>query len=140
VSDRLAEIEARRAARKASQEAARQEQRATDLEALDALEAEHGEVPYVDVAHPVEGLPTLAAGRPSKPAELKRYRSRIRVTKEGGIEGAPEAAEELALACLTYPSREVYDKLVAQRPGIAAALGGAIVEHASAKAREEGKG
>lgn len=140
--DKLAEIEARRAARKVALDAQYREQRVKDLEALEQLECTHGEgnVAYVDLNSWSPGLPTLVAARASKPIEIKRYRARIKI-KDGQIEGSAEAAEELAAICRTYPiEKDDYAAVLEARPGIGAALGGELVRRATAQANEAGKG
>lgn len=135
------EIEARRAARKAEAERARSEQRAEDLEAIDALEVEYGDsyVAVIDVPYS-PGLPTCAAVRCPKPAEIKRYRARVSI-KGDQVRGAHEGAEELARSTIIYPAdADVRDRLLDSRPTLAVQLGTAALDLAQGKRAEEGKG
>jgi|GEM_PF-5023240 hypothetical protein len=135
--DMVAEVEARRAARKAEQASKRAEQRVLDLEALDGLEVEHGDsnVAHLDVdAGP--GLPTLAAVRCPRPAEVKRYQARLREKHPDPV----AAAEEIGAACLVYPpAGEQRSALLAARPGLPVQLGTLALELATGRAADEGK-
>lgn len=102
---RIQELEARRAARRAAADASRNAQRATDLEAVDALEEAYGPggVVLVETDRFIEGLPTMAAFRLPKPIESKRFHDRL---KEKGGKGDPiQAGEELAQVCREYPAK-----------------------------------
>lgn len=138
--DKLSQVLEARAARKAKAAEARNAQFALDLEAIDQLEIEHGdgniaflEVPFTD------GLPVLVACRTPKPAEMKRYRSRLDV-KPGKKPDTVAAAEELASVVRVYPDPEVYAELCAARPGVHVQLGVKSLELATASEAEEGKG
>lgn len=141
MSDRLADIEAKRAARRAEIEAARDEQKAADLEAIFEIEAEHGDtnVSHIQVAH-VPGLPVLIAVRCPTPAELKRYRARCKPTSDGKMPDTVAAAEELAAACRVYPSAELYARIGEARPGAHVLAGFEALKLAGARAADEGKG
>lgn len=145
-SDKIAEIEARRAARKQAEQDKSDAQRAADLEAIEALEAEHGysNVSALRVEY-VDGLPTMVAVRTPRPAEIKRYRARVTPRKHPrtGQEVTPdyaEAAEELGAACLVYPKPDVFAALVEKRPGALVAAGMAALKLAAAEDEEAGKG
>jgi hypothetical protein len=146
VSDRdeptaLEAVESRRAARKAELAEKRDAQRILDLEAIDALEIEHGDsnVAVLDVPY-TPGLPTCVAARCPKPEEIKRYRSRLKA-KKGEQVDAVEAAEELASICRVYPSdSEVYARMLSARPGIHVQLGVAAVGLAAGSEEARGKG
>lgn len=142
MSTKLAEIEAKRAAYQAQCKRDADEQKATDLEAVFALECERGdsnvtvlEVPYT------EGLPVLVAARCPSGPEMKRYRDRCKSKNADRLLGdTVAAAEELAAVCRIYPDVETYEKIKAARPGVHAQLGTAAVTLASGKADSEGKG
>jgi hypothetical protein len=137
--DALDAIEKRRAERKAEADKRRRAQRAIDLLALEELELEYGDgnVVSVDLIGWAPGLPTLVAARAAKPAEVKRYRSRVKV-KHGEIEGTADGAEQIAASCVVYPKTpEEYEAILTQRPGVAASLGNAIIQHTQAKAESE---
>lgn len=134
-------VEAKRAARKASLEAQRDEQRAIDLEAVYNLETEHGDngVAVLNVPY-TPGLPTLCAARKPTAPEMKRYRDRCRPRKDGAqIDGVPPA-EELAACCRVYPSDVVYADMLADRAGIHVQLGVEALKLAAGSAEAEGKG
>lgn len=141
--DRIAAIEARRKARKdelAKQEA---EQRATDLDALDAAEVKHGDsnVCHLDVPY-TPGMPTMVVARCPKPHEVKRYQDRVKPRANGkqSPDAPIEAAVELAALVLEYPNKEAFAELVEQRPELAIQLGLAALGLSRASAADEGKG
>ena len=105
-SARIAAIEKRRAARKETAAAARAAQYAVDLEALDALEAEHGDgsVAALEVGGFVEGLPTLVVVRsPGGTSFYRRYTDMVR--KAGKNAQAIGAAQDmLGESCIVYPA------------------------------------
>jgi hypothetical protein len=142
----LKEIEARRAAKRKASEAAHDAQAAIDLVAIDALEDEHG---FENVA--VMALPFLAAGLPVRvavkapsPVLMKRYRDRLRPTRDRRNNEVPGDAalahEELGGACLIYPTTDVFAKLAEQRPALQGQLGVQAALLAAAKEESEGKG
>ncbi len=136
----IAEIEARRAARKADLQAQADTQRAIDLEALDAAEVKHGDtsVCYVDVPY-TPGLPTMAIARLPKPVELKMYRSRLKVNGEKvDLVAAQQAAADLGALVLEYPSKEVFAEMCTARPDLQAQLGSRSTKLAQGKAVESG--
>jgi hypothetical protein len=134
--------EARRAARKAEARKAHDEQRAKDIDAISDLEAELGDssVGVIHVGY-TPGLPTCAAVRCPKPAELKRFRFKVTAKHEKDRPDANAAAEELAAICRVFPAdEEAYAKLCDARPGLAGQLGAKAVDLATGKAEAEGKG
>lgn len=137
----LAEIEAKRAARKAELQAARDAQKAIDLEAIDALEVEHGDSNIATLEIPFSpDLPVMLAVRTPKPAELKRYRDRVKAKKDGTPGDPLMAAQEIAAVCIVYPSKDVYAAVLEKRNGIDAQLGVLAVGLCAGKAEAEGKG
>ena len=124
--------------RKADLKKAEQEQYERDLEAIDDLEVLHGDsnIGVRRVAY-TPGLPVLLAVRTPKPAEVKRYRSRI---KPQDLESATAAAIELQSVCRVYPDDATFAKVLAARPGVDAQLGAKAVELATAASESEGKG
>jgi hypothetical protein len=151
-SERLAEAEARRAAKLAVQEEARAEQRILDLEAVDEAITKLGDgIPtkVIDVVWS-PGLPTLVLVRCPKKPELARYRASIK-KRNGEIDSksAVEATEDLAFVTVLYPNpRDVstpedpslWKRLTEERPGVAAGAGQAAISLSVASAEEEGKG
>lgn len=131
-------IEAKRAARKAKHQAEYELQRAVDLEALDELEIEHGDanVASLDVPFAV-GQVTLVAVRLPKPAEVKRFRARVKDT--GRKKADPVAGtEELGESCAIYPAAEALQALLAERPAVLSQMGVAALKLATANAEAEG--
>lgn len=139
----MEEIEARRAARKAEQDAAAADALAVDLEAIDALEVEHGDSNVKVLRAPfTPGLPTCVAVRTPKPAETKRYRTRVKPRPENQ-KYQPDyvaAAEELADCCLIYPDAERYKALCEARPGLGVQVGLLALGLATGSEEAEGKG
>jgi hypothetical protein len=143
----LEQVEARREARKAAARKAADDALAVDLEAIDAIEVQLGDdnVGVMRVGY-TPGLPVAAAVRCPKPAELKRFRDRVKPGQKDGRNrdvspDTAKACEELADVCLVYPTdRAVYAKLCEARPGLAAQLGSKAVDLAVAAEDAAGKG
>jgi hypothetical protein len=134
--DRLAEIEAKRAARREAIEVQRREQLATDLEHLFELEEQHGasRLVRVDLKAFTPGLPALIVMRTPSKLEMKRYQDQCKG------KGDPVAAANLVgTTCLLYPSKDVYEKVLEASPGIHVVAAVAAIERAAGKAVEEGK-
>jgi hypothetical protein len=74
-----------------------------------------------------------------KPAEVKRYRSRIKPDSKGRPGDAVAAAEELAAVCRVYPDDDTYAALCEARPGIHVQLGVAAIQLAAGQAEDQGK-
>lgn len=142
-------LAARRAADEAKH-AAREEQyaaqRLDDLDALDALILEHGEIDVdlcaLDVALPA-GMPTLIIAKCAGDYELKQFRHMARDRKDGRnrtIEGdAIAAAEAVADACVLYPKGDTLAKLYAARPSVKQQIGAAAVNLTGGRKDAEGK-
>lgn len=140
-AERIAEIETRREDRKKANDAKRDEQRLTDLEAIEELEIELGEgsVAIVEISEYTPGCVTLVAARAPNTAEVKRYRF-MASDKQGKrnevVPGdAVGAAEQLAETCLKYPDAEAFEKVCAERPGLKAQLGTFAVQLVLGKAK-----
>jgi len=134
-------MEARRAARKAAAQAARDAQRAIDLAAINDLEIEHGDsnVATLEIPH-TDGLPTMLAVKCPPPAYVKRYRDECRARKDGTPGDAIAAAEKLADAMLIYPDAETYARVLEARAGVRVQLGVLAIGLAAGRAESEGKG
>lgn len=138
-------VQERRAARQADLKAQEDAQRAKDLEAVDALEVEHGDscVAFVTVQYQ-PGLPTGAAVRAPHPAEVKRYRDLVRPKPgRGGQMVHPDPcgpAEQIADACRLYPDAETYVQLTELRSGLRVSLGLAALDLVAGREEAEGKG
>jgi hypothetical protein len=135
----VADVEDRRAKRKADLEKARDAQYEIDLEALDELEIEYGDTNVKALSVPYSpGMPLLAVCRCPKPAEIKRFRARVK-TKKGVPGDQIAAAEELAGVCKIYPDSEAYALMCDARPALHAQLGVAAVDLAVGSEEDEAK-
>ena len=137
----IEEIEAERAARKATLAAQRREQLARDLEALNALEIEHGDgkIVRVDIGRYVFGLPTMVIMRLPKPAEFKRYTDMLAARGDApGEQLAPSIL--LAESCRLYPiERDDYERVKAEFTGLHINAAVALRQACEGRAVEEGK-
>ncbi len=128
--EKLAAREAAREAKRAEFEEQRAAQRLLDLDALDALILEHGEVDVdlvtLDVALPA-GQPTMIVAKCPGEYEVKQYRHVAQPRKDGRnreIPGDPGAAADLiAETCVLYPTGDALAKLYAARPGVKHQIG-----------------
>jgi hypothetical protein len=138
----LAEIEARRAARKAGLAAQRDEQALVDLEAVDALECEHGDASVAVIRVPFSpGRVTCAVVRVPKPVEVRRYQDRVRPRgSDNALGDTAKAASELGMACVVYPQGEALDALVEALPGLPTQFGVEALQLSNGRADVEGKG
>lgn len=134
-------VRARRAEREAEETRLRDAQLAVDLTAIDELEATHGASNVKVIVLPyTKGLPAAAAVRTPKPAEVKRYRDRVKPDRKGNPPDYAEHGAELAAVCLLYPDKETYAKLCEARSGLPVQLGTAALELATGAESEAGKG
>jgi len=137
---KLEEIEARRAERKAALDDQRKAQLAEDLEALDALEVEHGDANVARVNVPyTPGLPTFVVVRAPKAAEFKRYKERIKSRRDGTPGDPVFAADELGECTRVYPDKETFSKMLEARPGLTTPMGVASSNMGTGRADESGK-
>jgi hypothetical protein len=134
------EYAARKAARSVTNDAAKAEQLAKDLDALCALEDEHGEARVYrhDLPGYMPGLPTLVVARAPLPAEYKRFRDMMRRAKDGKAQG--EALDLLVAPCRVYPDAATFERLLSVFPGLGDALARPVLRLAEAAQAEEGKG
>jgi hypothetical protein len=136
---KLEEAKARLDAQAAEAQEARDDQEATDLEALYEAKIEHGLEAVVAVAVPhTPGLPLMAIVRRPKPIEHKRFTDLVS-KKDAASPEYMKAAEQLAAICLVYPEKEVYAKMCDAFPGLKVPLGVAAANLAAGKAREDAK-
>lgn len=144
--DPVAAIEKRRAKRKADLAEQERAQLATDLEAIDALEQEHGDSNIVVLKVPfMPGLPVRIAARTPSDPELKRYRARLKPKNPNQSPDTVAAAEELADVTRVYPPRDdagnaLFARLLEARPAVKVQLGAQSVGLAAASADDAGKG
>lgn len=134
------EIQARRSARKAAQRDEQQAQRCLDLEALDALEQEHGDTSVKAIEIPyTPGLPTMVICKAAYAIALQRYRDSVKAQGDGRTPDYVKAGEQLASLCVVYPDADTYAKVREARPGVHLQLGMAALELATGRAQAEGK-
>ena len=136
----IEEIEQRRAARKAGVSAARDAQYLIDLEALDALEEEHGDgkVAQLNLPNFTPGLPTMIVVRTPEPRYYKRFEDMVRKAKDADATG--RASDMLADCCVVYPDAATYVRVREAYPAVRGPIGHAAVTLAQARAADEGKG
>jgi len=138
----IAEIEGRRAARKAELDEQRKVQLALDLEQLDELELKHGDnlVVRINVDRYVPDLPTMAVFRLPNPAETKRYKAQIQPRKNGQPGDAIAAAETLGQAALLYPEPDVFTRMCETFTTLLTNAAVTAIKASEGRAEEEGKG
>jgi hypothetical protein len=137
----IEEIQKKRADRKAALADQELAQRALDLEAVDALEVQHGDsnIDVVDVAY-TPGLPTCFAVRVPTDPEMRRYKSRLKGIANSKDVDAIAAAEELGESCLVYPAADVREQMKAARSGALSICGTAALKLCQGRLSSEGKG
>lgn len=120
----LERVQKRRADRKDVAAAARDDQLAIDLEAIDALESLHGDaqIKVIHVPH-IAGMVAAVALRSPNAAELKRYRDGVKVRKNGQPGDPVEAHELIGSSCRVYPGEEAFDALCEKLTNIRAQVG-----------------
>ena len=131
-------IRRKRSERQAAERKLAETQEALDLEAIDALEVEHGDgnVAVLRVAY-TEGVSVLAAVRCPTSAEVKMYHSQLNKKKAD----KDAAAQQLARLCQIYPpAGEEREKQHEARPALALMLGVAASNLSAAQELEEGNG
>lgn len=132
----LSEVEKKRQDRKLILAKQRDEQYAKDLEAIDALEVEHGDTNIAILEVPFTlGMPVLAAVRTPTDPETKRYRSRVQAKNAD----TAAASEEVGMSCVVYPTGDVLEALLQARPGVRVQLGTSALGLATATAKAEEK-
>jgi hypothetical protein len=130
-----ADYEARKSARKVEADKAKAEQRAKDLEHLEALEIEHGDacVSAISLGIHKPGLPTMiVVKRPSGP-EHNRFRDMVHKEKRA------QALSLLADVTVAYPDAATYKQLKEEFPGIHDSVAIRALKLAQAGIEEEGK-
>jgi hypothetical protein len=139
--DKIAEIEARRAARQAKLAVAKEEQYALDLEALDALEVEHGDgaVARLDPERYVEGLPTFVVLKTPSGAQYKRFCDQLAKQAKDSGKARQDAQDLLAKSCWVYPKQEEQAAMLADFPGILTSIFVRAMQLVEAKQVDLGK-
>ena len=139
---KIEEIEKRRAARREASAAARDEQHATDLEAIDKLEEEHGDgvLARLNVDRFVPGQPTFIVMRTPTRAAYKRFQDQYAAATKGKGK-VLDAHENLARTCWVYPAdKAAQDAMLEVLPGIGHAISVHAQQLVEAQASDEGKG
>lgn len=140
---RIEEVEAKRAARKAELSGARDTQLAVDLEALDALECEHGDgkVERLNVDRFVPGHPTFIVLRAPSSALYKRFCDQVSRAAKNNDPGARRAAENaLGESCWIYPAEAERKAMLEEFPGLLLSVAIRAAKLVEASEAEEGKG
>jgi hypothetical protein len=142
--------EAKRAARKASLQAAADAQKAIDTEAIDEIEAELGDasIKAADLPGHKPGLVTKVAVRCPTKAEITRYRAMTKPDKKGRAADGAVANEALGAVCRVYPvddpgkegESSAFDAVCEAFPGVLAQCGMIAAALAIADEEAEGKG
>lgn len=137
------EIQEERAKRKELHAQAEQEQFATDLEALNDLEIEHGDgtIGAVSVRF-VQGFPTRAFFKTPSSIQYKRYVDQVHKAVDKKNTSAQRAAQEtLAKSCWVYPKdADAQAAMLESFPGLLTSIALAAASLAEGRAEEEGKG
>lgn len=141
-TERLAALQAKRAERLALLAEREAEQRCVDLEAIMAIEDEHGPTNMAAVKVPWtrDGLVCMVAVRTASANEVKRFQGMIKPRRDGSPGDAGAAHELTGRACLVYPSKEAFAELCAARPGLAFQAGYQALKLAEGRAEEDTKG
>jgi len=139
---KIAEIEQKRAERKAALAAAREEQLANDLEALDALEQEHGDhaIARLDVDGFKPGHTAFVALRSPSSIEYQRFCDMI-ARAGNDAKKKLEAQNMLAESCWCYPKEKDARKAMLEAyPGMLLSVAVRAMKLAEATEAAEGKG
>ena len=145
----LAQVEARRAERKAKAQRDHEARLAVDLAAIDEIEAAYGDASIAVIRMAPGDVPAAVAVRTPKPPEMKRWRDRVKPTKDSrNREVTPDAsaaAEELGSTCRIYPAQDaegeaLFEALLQSRPGILVQMGTRALELGGGREESEGKG
>ncbi len=142
--ERIQEVTARRAAKEDAELAARREQFANDLEAIEELEKSKGiRIRYSkQVRTFVPGLPVVVGVRAPDVAEYKRLVSKVNRANGNG-DAKVAALIELANACWAYPDptddKAKRDAMVEANAGLLASVGNFANTLAEVELKEEGK-
>lgn len=135
----ISELEARRAKRRQAQEAAKEEQYAKDLAAIDEYEQKHNVELDVALRVPdfMEGLPAVVGVMP-RPREYKRFLQLAQSAKNDAKKA--EALEQLARVAWAYPEdKETREAMLERMPGLLLQIGSRAVKLCEAELSGEGK-
>lgn len=141
-AQRTAEALERRTKSAEAELAAREEQFADDIEAIEVLEHELGaRIHYSkQVRNFTPGLPVVVGVRAPEPAEYKRMFSGVNKNGASG-DAKVQALLQLAGVCWVYPAeKEKREAMVEANAGLLASVGNFANTLAEVELREEGKG
>lgn len=146
MADRIAELEARRAKRRADHEKAFAEQQLVDLEALDLLEEEHGwaRVLRIDLEgwRAGSGSTTMVVCRVPVGSDVvvKKFMQQVHA-KDAKPAQVVAAEEELGNATIVYPEKgsDAYVATVEMAPAVLGHVAAQVVKVVQGRAAEEGK-
>lgn len=140
-AERIAEANERRAKKSAAEAAAREEQHASDLEAIEAVEERLGQKVHVSqqVKNFVKGLPVVVGVRAPDMAEYKRLYTLVgRSGSNADARGA--ALMQLGQVCWVYPEEKATkDLMIESNAALLASIGVFANSLAEVELREEGK-
>ncbi len=139
----IEEVEAKRAELRAASLAAKNTQKLVDLEAILALEVEHGEdIATLEANRFVPGQPVVVGVKAPSADYYKRYQQKVRragVAKNSDALGA--AGDELAKSCWVYPSEpEAQKAMLDAFPGLLASIFLRVTSLAEMRADDEKNG
>ena len=140
-AQRLKELEDRQFAKEQAIAAEREEQYATDREAIDALSEKLGvKVHYSkQVRQFVRGVPVIVGVRAPDAAEYKRLFSKMNRTNSNG-DAKVAAHTELAQSCWVYPADgPTREAMLEANSGLLASVGNFANKLAEVEISEEGK-
>lgn len=138
----LEEIEKKRADRRKAEDEARDAQAAKDLEAIDALETEHGTLRTMTANGFKSGVPVKVAYRPPSAAEYKRYCDMVgKAQQKNDAIDRRKAQEVLAASCLLYPAADsdARKAMLEAFPGVLISLAIEVAKAAELRNEDEGK-
>jgi hypothetical protein len=141
--DRLAEVEKRRAERRAKKDQERAAQEVKDLEAIDALEEKGDELLHTMTANRyVPGQPVKIAFRAPSAVHYKRYKDLVnKAAQQSNAAERVKAQEQLAECCLVYPEEgDARASMKEAFPGLLISLAIEAAKVAELRSEEEGKG
>ena len=143
---RRADVEERRAKKRAEKTAGLEAQWVSDLESIEKLEDSLGIVinTSMTLANYVQGCPYVVGIRGPSKTEYKRYFEQVnRASSTGKPELKIQAHEQLAAVCWVYPPKEDTDareKMLEANAGLLASVGNLAAKLAELRTEEEGKG
>lgn len=135
----LADIKAKIAAREAAAAAARDEQLAKDLEALDALQEAHGVAGVLGV--PTPAAPPLPTTVYIIPPDRRTYDYWAKTMRRPGstVTEKTEADTDLANKVVVYPDKDTWKDLVEKHPAMVSSVVNAAGKLAGLAVGDSGK-